>query len=655
MSSLSSSKCLVRITFQPAQQTSNQLAVPLAIAAPALLAGGAWLTAKTQLDYDLYMIGGLARIELNCSRQHSRDRLNIFYLLEEHATSKGSADRIFLMFEGREWSYKQAYDTVIKYGTWLKQKYAIQKGEIVAMDFMNGPTFIFLWFGLWSIGASPAFINYNLTAEPLLHTIKTSTARVLLVDEEIRPQFPQKELDALRFQNIEAVFFDSSIEQEISNTSGIREPDSIRGGVERTDIAILIYTSGTTGLPKAAVVSWQKLWFSPTMSYWLSLKKTDRLYTCMPLYHSSAVILCTLPALHKGATLVLGRRFSTSTFWPEVRQHGATMIQYVGETCRYLLGAKPQIEPDTGANLDKAHNVHLAFGNGVRPDVWERFKTRFGIETIGEFYSSTEGISASWNLSSNTFATGAIGRNGNLLDLVLGRTVAVVDVDWSTEAPSRDPSNHNFCTRVKRGEPGEALYKLDAADIKAKYQGYFNNPDASNKKVMRDVFAKGDAFFRTGDIMRWDSEGRWYFCDRIGDTFRWKSENVSTAEVGEALGIHPRILEANVYGVEVPHHDGRAGCAAVLFSEGEVNQHLLDDVAKHALGKLPRYAVPSFLRVVKEIVATGNNKQQKAGLRKEGVNPGLLGEDKVLWLRGGRYVPFEGKHWQELNSGSVKL
>ena len=597
------------------------------------------------------------RIEYQCARRHARDRDNCFYILEEHATSKSSADRPFLMFEGREWTYKQVYDTVIKCGTWLKQKHAIKKGEIVAMDFMNGPTFIFLWFGIWSIGAYPAFINYNLTAEPLLHTIKTSTSRIVLVDEEIRPHFTQKELDALRSHNIKTVFFDASIEQEILNTQGIREPESARGGTELTGIAALIYTSGTTGLPKAAVVSWRKLAAPWALSHWLKLKTTDRLYTCMPLYHSSAIILCFMPALCKGATVILGRRFSTSTFWPEVRQHEATLIQYVGETCRYLLGAKPQIDPDTGANLDKAHNVRVAFGNGLRPDVWERFKNRFAIETIGEFYSATEGTSASWNLSANTFATGAIGRNGLLAGLLLGKGVAVVDVDWDTEAPSRDPKNHNFCTKVKTGEPGEVLYRLDPADIGAKYQGYFNNAGASNTKVLRDVLEKGDAFFRTGDIMRWDSEGRWYFCDRIGDTFRWKSENVSTTEVGEALGLHPRILEANVYGVEVPHHDGRAGCAAVLFSdaEGPINDQVLDDIAKHARNKLPRYAVPSFLRIVKEVVATGNNKQQKAGLRKEGINLSAIGDDKLLWLRGGKYVPFEEKHWQELNSGNVKL
>ena len=569
------------------------------------------------------------------------------------------------MYEGQTWTYKEVYDTVLKYGTWLKTKYAIEKGEVVAMDFMNSPTFIFLWMALWSIGAYPAFVNYNLTAEPLLHTLKTSTSRLVFVDEEIRPRFTPNVMEALASPNakagkraVQTVFFDSALEQEILKTTGIRYPDSTRANLNSADMAALIYTSGTTGLPKPAVVSWGKLWKSAAfMPHWCSMTTTDRYYTCMPLYHSSASILGFSPVFFNGSTLIIGRRFSTARFWPEVRQNNATIIQYVGETCRYLLGAPKQIDPVTGADLDKAHNVRMAFGNGLRPDVWERFKTRFGIETIGEFYSATEGVSATWNLSSNTFTSGAIGRNGSLSALILSRDVALVNVDWTTESPARDPKNQNFCTKAKRGEPGELLFRVDPQDVKAKYQGYFNNPSATDSKVLRDVLAKGDAFFRTGDILRWDREGRWFFCDRIGDTFRWKSENVSTAEVGEVLGMHPRILEANVYGVEVPHHDGRAGCAAVLFNEelGEVTEQILEDVAKHARERLPKYAVPSFLRVVRTVVATGNNKQQKAGLRKEGVEPGKMGEDRVVWLRGGGYVPFGEREWGELRDGGVRL
>ena len=374
----------------------------------------------------------------------------------------------------------------------------------------------------------------------------------------------------------------------------------------------------------------------------------------MPLYHSSAAFLAFGTSLTTSNTLVLGHRFSTKTFWPEVRQSRATIIQYVGETCRYLLSAPPQLDPNTGENLDRANSVTKAFGNGLRPDVWERFKERFGIETIGEFYGATEGVSAIWNLSSNTFSSGAIGRNGTLSSLIVGAQSAIVAVDWTTELPLRS-GKHNFCQLVPRGEPGELLFKVNPANVFSKFQGYFNNPSATSSKVLRDVLVKGDAYVRTGDVVRWDKEGRWWFCDRIGDTFRWKSENVSTAQVSEILGTHPKIFEANVYGVEVPHHDGRAGCAAVLFEGDVVTEEILEGLAKHATQKLPKYSVPVFLRMVTDHMATGNNKQQKAVLRSEGVDLEKVRGEKVFWLREGRYVEFRDEDWKGLSAGRVKL
>ena len=370
----------------------------------------------------------------------------------------------------------------------------------------------------------------------------------------------------------------------------------------------------------------------------------------MPLYHSSANILAFSTCLAAGCTMIIGHKFSTRNFWNDVRTQRATVIQYVGETLRYLLSAPPETDPITGESIDSKHNVRIAYGNGLRPDVWNRFKERFGVETIAEFYSATEAPSATWNLSSNDFTKGAIGRNGLLGDLFLSLKTAIVKVDWAAEAPLRSGPD-NFCTRVPRGEPGELLQKLNAADVSANYQGYFNNSTATEGKLMRDVFVQGDAYFRTGDIIRWDKEGRWWFLDRIGDTFRWKSENVSTAEVSEVLGSYTPIAEVNVYGVEIPHHDGRAGCAAVVFDR-EVDQRLLDGLAEHARKNLPGYAVPIFVRITKDIGRTGNNKQQKHLLRAQGVTPGA---DKVYWLQGGRYVEMGDKERDELNAGRARL
>ena len=231
---------------------------------------------------------------------------------------------------------------------------------------------------------------------------------------------------------------------------------------------------------------------------------------------------------------------------------------------------------------------------------------------------------------------------------------AIVAVDWSTENPLRTGKD-NFCVKVPRGEPGELLFKVDPANIFASFQGYYNNKAASESKVMRDVFLRGDAYVRSGDVVRWDSEGRWWFCDRIGDTFRWKSENVSTAEVSEVMGLHPKILEANVYGVDLPHHDGRAGCAAVLFEGDVVNDDVLRSVSEHALKNLPRYSIPVFLRVVSEHKTTGNNKQLKTVLRSEGVDPAKVGSEKTYWFREGEYMEFRPKDWIALSGGGVKL
>jgi len=373
----------------------------------------------------------------------------------------------------------------------------------------------------------------------------------------------------------------------------------------------------------------------------------------MPLYHSSASVLGLCSVLNTGATLSLGKKFSTKTFWQECRATNATIIQYVGETCRYLLAAPPQFDPVTGVNLDKANSVRMAFGNGLRPDIWNRFKERFDIEVIAEFYSATEGASSSWNYSKNDFAKGAIGRNGLFGWLMLSQTWAPVALDWETETPFRDPVT-GFCSRVKPGEPGEMLYKLNEKDIESSFQGYHNNSSSSSSKVMRDVFVKGDAYFRSGDMIAWDNEGRTYFNDRIGDTFRWKSENVSTTEVSEALGRHPAVQEANVYGVELPHHDGRAGCVAIVLSEPP-SETLLSHLAAHALQSLPRFAVPLFLRFCKDMQLTGTNKQQKHIVRQQGVDPAKTGDDEIFWLKNGTYVKFNNKDWDELNGGRVKL
>ncbi|KAF3482908.1 fatty acid transporter protein [Arthroderma uncinatum] len=647
--------------------------VPLSLAAPAAVATLAYLNAKLGISYDLGIISSYARAVIRGALRDRSRKWNHFYLLEEFALNPKKAHEVFLVYQGKEWTYRQTYDTALRYGNWFRNTHNVKPGEVVAIDFMNSATFIFIWMGLWSVGALPAFINYNLTAAPLTHCVKVSTARLFLVDDEVRAAVPPElveKLGALDFREkggaVKVVFHDESLQAEILRREPWRAPDADRQNQERADPGILIYTSGTTGLPKAAIISWGKLLLAGTfVSNWLGLRKTDRVYTCMPLYHSTAAVLGFVGCLASGTSLAIGHKFSASGFWDDVRNNNATIVQYVGETMRYLLAAPVKRDPHTGEDLDKKHNVRLAFGNGLRPDVWDRVKERYGIATIGELYSATESTSGAWNLSSNSFSAGAIGRSGAIADLILGSSAAIVKLDHDTELPWRDPKT-GLCKRMPRGEPGELLYALDAQNIKEKFQGYFNNPGASDTKILRDVLKKGDAWFRTGDVIRYDPEGRWFFSDRIGDTFRWRGENVSTNEVAEVLGSHPEVYETNVYGVLLPHHDGRAGCAALVMNGVEPDAEKLEPSAaflsslgEHVTKNLPKYATPLFLRVTRVLEITGNNKQQKTVLRAEGVDPNVLesnkSRDRLYWLRGKTYVPFEKKDWEKLNAGQVKL
>lgn len=651
------------------------------------------------------MLSSFIAATVRMVRAERRDELNVFYEFE--ALAQGPrGNHPWIIFHGQTWTYKEAYDIVLRYGTWLRSR-GVQSGEVVAMDFVNSETFIWVWFALWHIGAKPAFINYNLTGKPLMHTIKTSTARLVLVDQESKANFGEEimaehgfiatandgkqanydfEMDQSEVprsvksqalasaqqqgitatpqkKQLEIFFFDKHLQDSILMLQPTRQPNSCRANQKRNSMAMLIYTSGTTGLPKPAVMSWAKCnGGAKFVSSWLNIKD-DVMYTSMPLYHSSASVLGVCAVLRAGSTICLSSKFSHKTFWPEVRASKATIIHYVGETCRYLLSAPPSA-------LDKAHSVRAAFGNGLRPDVWEPFKERFGIRTIFEFYAATEAPGGMWNRSDNTFSSGAIGRNGTLATLLFAPNMCIVrtdpDADGAEPLRSKDTG---LCQVCDWNEPGELMYKLDPANIDLKFQGYFGNDKATSSKIVRNVKKLGDAYFRSGDLMRWDKEGRWWFVDRIGDTFRWKSENVSTAEVADAVGRHTAIDEAAVYGVQVPGHDGRAGCAAVVLNPSAlstsvnaekdvaVKGEVLQSLAAHVSKELPAFARPIWLRVTKQLQTTGTNKQQKHLLQKDGINPQAVKEagDGLYWLREGSYVPFTDKELKKIEGGGLKL
>lgn len=570
----------------------------------------------------------------------------------------------FLVFEGRTWTYKQFFEQIGRVGNWLIEEFGIRKHEIVAIDGGNTPEYLLLWFGLESIGACPAFINCNLTAGPLVHSLKLCESRFLIAEDEVRglvePCREQVEGNGSRI-----VYYNRELFEGLQSY-GTVPPKERKDGILPTDIAGLIYTSGTTGLPKGTVMlRGRELNVGRGTSLYLGLsqksktrkdKGPDRMYTCLPLYHGAAHGLCLTPSIHAGSTVVLSRKFSHRTLWPEVHTSGANILQYVGELCRYLVNTPPRAD-----KLDRTHQLHMAWGNGMRPDVWEPFRERFNIPVINELYAATDGLGGSFNYNAGPFGVNAIGKRGLIWHILNAKNEKRIKMDVDTEEIARDANG--FAIECKPGEPGQVVHRL--ADRSTKdyiFKGYYNNKEAGEKRWIYDLFEKGDMWFKSGDMQRQDPDGAVYFVDRLGDTFRWKSENVSTNEVADVFGQHSQIAETNVVGVQIPHADGRCGLAAIVLAEG-VTEDKVDwtGVASHAIGSLPRYAVPIFVRIMKQLEYTGTFKIQKGKLKQQGVDPDKMeaaGEkDSVYWLpTGGKaYVPFRRKEWEELKAGRVKL
>jgi acyl-CoA synthetase (AMP-forming)/AMP-acid ligase II len=378
----------------------------------------------------------------------------------------------------------------------------------------------------------------------------------------------------------------------------------------------------------------------------------DRWYVCMPMFHGTGG-LTIIGCMMGGLSAAIGRKFSVSTFWDDIHDSDATIFVYVGEACRYLLNAPPH-------PYERDHpRLRLMYGNGLRPDVWERFRTRFNVPEIAEFFNSTEGLFqlAVWN--KGPFTRNAVGHQGAFLRRMFEKVYVPVLIDTETGDIYRDPET-GFAKRTHYHIGGEIIVAIPSERA---FTGYFNDNFATSRKILRDVFRKGDIYYRTGDVLRRDNDGRWFFVDRLGDTFRWKSENVSTAEVAEHLGTYPGVDEANVYGVLVPGHDGRAGCVALSLS-GDAGNFDVDGFLLHARKHLPKYAVPVFVRLVAARSSTDNNKQNKVPLRDEGIDVSKFGSkvvggqnDALLWLApgGSGYVAFDKGYLDALRSGEVVL
>ena len=481
-------------------------------------------------------------------------------------------------------------------------------GDAVSLIMENRIEFLTSLIALNKLGAITALINTNLVGSPLIHCIKITKSKMCIFGEERLQEIADVKSDpGLECVKNWLFVIDAGKQLCPAWATNLEEGAENNTNPAQTnqntlaDVALYMYTSGTTGLPKASVITNRRFLLSSALSYkaGIKCKENDCIYLCLPLYHGTGLFLGAGAAFSTGACMFIRRKFSGSNFLYEVREHRATCFIYIGELCRYLLNVPAQ--PDD-------HNTPLTrmMGNGLRPDVWHEFKNRFGVERIAEFYGSSEGNVAFINMLNK--------------DCTVGSTsvpIALVKYDVDADEIVIDGSGH--CVLVADGEPGLLLGKITE---KTSFEGY-TSKEETEKKILRDIFETGDAWFNTGDLMKTVDVGfslglpHFQFVDRVGDTFRWKSENVSTNEVGEIINAHTQIDFCNVYGVEIPKADGRAGMASLVLTEG-LDTLDIESFSNHVNEHLPAYARPVFLRIQSEMDTTGTFKMVKGELRKEG-------------------------------------
>lgn len=567
---------------------------------------------RMELNYVESMVSVLMRL----SSIRLDGDYTVVQMVEQQARRGGKATAI--LFERQDISWASLDARANQVAHWA-QAHGIEKGDVIALMMANRPEFIITWLGLAKAGACIALINTNLTGGQLNHSLTVAGAKALIIDGEYAPA-----LDSIRGLIAElppvhasagpihgASDFDGAVAaQPTSELPRARRPRLIA-----RDNLFYIYTSGTTGNPKAAHIShYRFLQACNAFAAQMDATRHDRMYCVLPLYHSAGCIIAVGSMLSVGGTVILRRKFSASQFWDDVVRYDATCFQYIGELCRYLVNTPPHAK-------EREHHLRVACGNGLRPEIWPTFQERFAIPRIVEFYAATEGNVALINADGKV---GAIGRIPFYLDNVFNTKIIKFDV--VAEQPVRD--EQGFCIECAADEPGETigLIPQDPNKPVGRFEGYKGKAE-TEKKILRDVFAKGDMWFRTGDLMRRDRHGYFYFVDRIGDTFRWKGENVSTAEVAEVLSTFPGVREVNVFGVQVPNCDGRAGMASMVAGDS------LDLTAFDAYiaKSLPAYAQPYFLRLQGEIEITGTFKHRKVDLVKEGFDPGKVADP--LYIR----------------------
>jgi fatty-acyl-CoA synthase len=542
-------------------------------------------------------------------------------------------------------SYRALSQTANRYARWAAAQGWGRRGESVCLLLDNCPDYLAIWLGLTRAGVTVALLNTHLTGPLLAHSVRLAAPCALIAGagfaDSIRALSAALPQVACWVHGTDGSGL-SRIEQAIADYAGEPVPESELPLPSLADRALYIYTSGTTGLPKAALVSHYRLmqwslWFSGLMD----ITPVDRLYDCLPMYHSVGGVVATGATLVGGGAVILRERFSASRFWQDVAEERCTIFQYIGELCRYLLASPPQSDGE-----ETAHGLRLACGNGLRASVWQAFQDRFRIPQILEYYAATEGTFSLYNCEGRA---GSIGRIPPFLSHRY--PVALVRSDPATGLPVRDAAGR--CVRSALDEAGEAIGRIAEGESKAgaRFEGYADS-DATRAKVLRDVFAPGDAWYRTGDLMTRDAEGFFYFHDRIGDTFRWKGENVSTTEVASALESCRGVTGVAVYGVSVPHAEGRAGMAALVVN-GDFD---LGTFRQEASGLLPVYARPLFLRLVAALDLTGTFKVTVKALVTQGYDPDRVSDPLYFDSVGdGCYERLDAPQYQRIIQGLERL
>jgi fatty-acyl-CoA synthase len=589
---------------------------------------------------DIVFLRGALRI-LRMTTPIAKNPARVFpALIEELAEKFGDAPA--LISQRERLSYRALSERANRYARWARRQ-NLGKGETVCILMPNRPEYMAAWIGITAMGGVAALINTNLLGTALAHCIDIVAPKHVLVATELAAEFSTARSllkTTPKIWSHGGNNGDPSIDTEIDALPGHRLDASERAALSIEDHALYIYTSGTTGLPKAANVNHYRVMLaSCAFAGVMNTTSADRMYDCLPMYHTVGGLVATGAVLLNGGAVVIREKFSVNEFWDDIVREQCTLFQYIGELCRYLVHAPPN--PN-----ESKHRLRMVCGNGLRPDLWEQFKTRFHIPHILEFYGATEGNVNIFNFE------GKPGSVGRVPWFVAHRfPIAVVKFDVERQRPIRNANG--FCERCEPNELGEVIGRIvnDASKPGNRFEGYAA-VDQNEHKILRDVFKKGDSWFRTGDLMRKDKRGYFFFADRVGDTFRWKGENVSTTEVAEAINRFPGITDANVYGVTIPKYDGRAGMAAIVC-EGQCD---LGALHAHLAANLPPYARPLFLRIQRQLDITGTFKQKKVDLVREGFNP-LATKDSIFFSdpQANTYVPLDAAFYLRLENGSIRL